>query len=96
MNESYVLGQRFAYATAALVIGIASFVNLLGMERAILAIIFAWLALKPTPEPPLKERRSWAWVGLVLGAVMLVLVPTTLVIFRDQVQALVEALEGLQ
>lgn len=96
MNESYVLGQRFAYATAALLTGIASYVHLLGLERAILAIIFAWLALKPTPGPALEERRSWAWVGLVLGVVMLVLVPATLVIFRDKVQALVEALEGLQ
>jgi hypothetical protein len=35
-------------------------------------------------------------VGLVLGVGMLVLVPATLLIFREKVQALVEALEALQ
>ena len=91
-----VLGQKYAYATASLLVGIASFLNLLGLERAILAIVFAWLALKSRPGPRLHRRRLWAKVGLVLGVVMLVTVPTMLILFFDRFRALIEALEKLQ
>lgn len=91
-----VLGQKYAYATASLLIGIAGFINLLGLERAVLAIVFAWLALKSRPAPRLRDRRLWAKVGLALGIVMLVTVPTVLILFFDRFRALIEALEKLQ
>jgi len=90
-----VLGQKYAYATASLLVGIAAFINLLGLERAILAIVFGWLALKSRPAPRLSGRRLWAKLGLVLGAVMLVAVPTALILFFDRFRALIEALEKL-
>ena len=49
-NTHAVLGQKYAYATASLVLGILCFVNFAGMEKATVAIIFAWLALKSTPR----------------------------------------------
>ena len=91
-----VLGQKYAYATASLLVGIASFVQLLGLERAILAVVFGWLALKKSPAPQLTERRTWAKVGIVLGIAMIVIVPTFLVIYSDRVKDLIEALEALQ
>ena len=36
-NEGMVLGQKYAYATAALMVGIAGYIQLLGIERALLA-----------------------------------------------------------
>jgi hypothetical protein len=95
-NSGFVLGQKYAYATAALLIGIASYIQLLGVERAVLAIIFAWLALRPSPEPPLKGRRIWAKVGFVLGLIMLVLVPTILIFKFEALRELITALEKLQ
>ena len=41
-RESLILGQKYAFATASLILGIVSFVNLLGLEKPILAIVFGW------------------------------------------------------
>jgi hypothetical protein len=94
-NKYVVLGQKYAYATASLILGIACFVSLLGLEKAILAIVFAWLALKSTPPPALKERRAWAKAGIVLGTILLIIVPTLLIIFFDRIRELIDVLEKL-
>jgi hypothetical protein len=91
-----VLGQKYAFATVALVLGIASFVNFLGMEKAILAIIFARLALKSEPPPELLERRVWARAALILGALQIVLIVTVLALTYDRIPALLDALMKLQ
>jgi hypothetical protein len=90
-----VLGQKYAYATIALILGIASFINLAGMEKAVLAVIFAWLALKSTPTPVLTVRRAWAQTGLVLGIVVLLVVPTIIIFSIDRLRVIVEALMKL-
>lgn len=90
-----VLGQKYAYATISLILGLACFINLAGMEKALLAVIFAWLALKPTPPPVLKARRAWAQAGLVLGIVVLLVVPTIIILNLDRLRVIVEALMKL-
>ena len=87
-----VLGQKYAYATISLILGLACFINLAGMEKAILAVIFAWLALKPTPTPTLKARRAWAQTGLALGILDLVVIPTIIILNLDRLREIVEAL----
>lgn len=72
-KETTVLGQKYAYATVSLILGIFCFIHLAGAEKAILAIVFAWMALRGKPAPVLKERRLWAQVGLVLGLLMIVI-----------------------
>ena len=96
LNRGIVLGQKYAYATAALLVGIISYIQLLGIERAILAIIFAWLALKSEPEPRLDNRRLWAKAGLVFGIIMLLIVPTIVIVKFDALKELIYALENLQ
>jgi len=95
-NKSVVVGQKYAYATASLLMGISSYIQLLGIERAVLAVLFAWLALRSTPGPRLQDRRLWALVGLILGLVMLVIVPVVVIIKFEFFQALITALEELQ
>jgi hypothetical protein len=95
IQQSLILGQKYAFATASLIMGIACFVNLLGMEKAILAIVFAWLALRRQPEPVLTEHRIWAKAGLVLGILPLVLVPVLLILNFDKVQHFIEILSKL-
>lgn len=90
-----ILGQKYAYATVSLILGISCFVNLVGMEKAILAVVFGWLALRATPEPALTERRQWAKVGTVLGAVILLLVPTIILLNLDRLRHFVEVLATL-
>jgi hypothetical protein len=36
-----LLGQKYAFAMASLIMGIACYVNLLGLEKAAVAILFA-------------------------------------------------------
>ena len=97
-NESQVhtvLGQKYAYATISLVLGLACFVNLAGMEKAALAIIFGLLALKSTPAPALKARRVWAKTGVGLGTLVLVIVPTIILLNLDRLRLIVDTLSKL-
>jgi len=97
-NESQVhtvLGQKYAYATISLIVGLACFVNLAGMEKAALAVIFGLLALKSTPAPALKARRAWAKTGVVLGTLLLVIVPTIILLNLDRLRLIVETLSKL-
>ena|SRR5687767_6516327 len=94
-QQSLVLGQKYAFATASLILGISCFVSLLGLEKAILAIVFAWLALRTTPEPMLKEHRTWAKAGLVLGILPLIILPVILIINFDRVREIIELLSKL-
>jgi hypothetical protein len=90
------MGQKYAFATAALLLGIACYVNLLGLEKAALAIIFAWLALRSTPAPALREHRGWAKTGLVLGILPWIMVPVVLIWKWDRVLALLRLLQELK
>ena len=90
-----VLGQKYAYATASLILGIVCFVNFAGLEKALLAIIFAWLALKSEPGPQLTERRRWAKIGAAMGLFVLIFIPTLVLLNLDRLEILIEALQKL-
>jgi hypothetical protein len=95
-RANVVLGQKYAYATIALILGVASFVNVLGIDKAILAIIFGRLALKSEPSPILKNRREWGQAGLVLGALQVVLVSVLIILFRNELREALDVLIRLQ
>jgi hypothetical protein len=91
-----ILGQKYAYATVSLILGIASFVNVFGFEKAILAIIFAKLALRSDPAPALTDRREWGKAGLILGILQVLLISTLLILFRNELREIIEALTKLK
>lgn len=90
-----VLGQKYAYATISLILGISCFVNLLGMEKGILAIVFGCLALKATPAPLLQDRRMWAKAGLALGSALLIFIPLIVILNFEELRQMIQALEHL-
>jgi hypothetical protein len=94
-KQPFVLGQRYAFATVSLVLGISCFTNLLGLEKAILAIIFGWLALKSEPGPMLTIHRTWARVGISLGILPLIILPTLIVLNLDKIREIIELLSKL-
>lgn len=97
-NESQdyiVLGQKYAYATVALVLGIFCFISLLGLEKAILAIVFGWLALRRTPAPELKERRTWAKAGMILGVLPFIILPLIIILNFDRIREFIDLLEKM-
>src|ERR1041384_5303128 len=91
-KQALILGQKYAFATVALVLGVCSFVNLLGLEKPILAIVFGWLALRGQPEPKLIEHRRWAKAGVVLGSLILVVVPVLVIINFNELRHFFEIL----
>jgi hypothetical protein len=91
----FVLGQKYAYATASLIVGIICFVNIAGLEKAVVAIVFAWLALKSEPGPQLTERRRWAKVGAAMGLFVLIFIPALVLLNLDRLPVLIEALQKL-
>ena len=95
IQSPVVLGQKYAYATISLILGIACFINLVGMEKAILAVVFGSMALKSTPLPVLKERRVWAKVGVGLGALILIVVPAIILLNVDRLRIFIEAMQKL-
>jgi len=94
-RNSFVLGQKYAFATVALVLAITSFISLIGMEKSILAIIFAWLALKPEPAPQLRDRRRWGKVAIALGIIHLILIPMLILLNIEKIRAALELLKTL-
>jgi hypothetical protein len=94
-KRALILGQKYAFATVSLVLGIFCFVNLLGLEKPILAIVFGWLALRSTPEPKLTQHRIWAQAGLLLGVLILIVVPVLIIINFDRLLEFVEILSRL-
>jgi hypothetical protein len=95
-NSATVLGQKYAYATAALLVGIISYVQILGIERAILAIVLAWLALRSEPKPRLEQRRLWAKTALILGLLYLVILPAVVIWKFEFFRQLIALLEKFQ
>jgi hypothetical protein len=84
-NAAQIGGQKYAFATASLLLGLATFVNLLSLEKAALAVAFGVLALRSAPSPRLEARRNWAVVGTVLGSVAIVGVPLFLAVFHERI-----------
>src|SRR5688500_15849659 len=93
VREAAILGQKYAYATASLILGLLCFVNLAGLEKAVLAVVFGVLALRSRPVPTLVQRRVWAKAGVALGAGLIILVPALIyfVIGIDGLRQIVEA-----
>jgi len=63
--------NRSRFAVFALVAGIVSFLNLLGLEKALLAIFMGVFALKELAAEG-KGGRNFAVAGIVLGCVYIV------------------------
>ena len=94
-ESSFVLGQRYTLATLALTLALLSFLNLAGMEKAILAILLGLRALKPAPQPALEQRRGWARMAIGLGIAHVVLVVTVILLNLDRISALLDALRAM-
>ena len=94
-QSDFVIGQRYAFATLAMVVALLSFINLAGMEKAILAIVLGYKALTLAPAPSLERRRGWAKAGAVLGATHIVLVITVILLNLDRLATVIEVLGAM-
>jgi hypothetical protein len=94
-DSAFVLGQRYALATVALTVALLSFLNLAGLEKAVLAIVIGLKALNVAPEPALEQRRGWARWAIGLGVVHVALLAAVILLNLDRLPRLLEALRAL-
>jgi hypothetical protein len=94
-DSAFVLGQRYTFATLALVVALLSFLNLAGLEKAVLAVILGVKALNSMPEPSLETRRQWARVAMVLGATHIVVLLTVILLNLDRLYRVYEVIRAL-
>ena len=94
-ESAFVLGQRYTFATLALVLALLSFLNLLGLEKSIVAIVLGLKALKAIPAPSLESRRRWAHVAVALGAGHVVLLAAVILLNLDRLPKVFEVLRAL-
>ncbi len=84
-----------AFAAASVTLGICAFISLLGVEKAILAIVFGVLAMKNGGACPAK-RLGLARFGVLLGILHILLVAVLLTLFREEVMRFFEFMERFQ
>ena len=94
-ESAFVLGQRYMLATLALTLALLSFLNLAGLEKAIVAVVLGFRALKPTPAPALEERRGWARFAVGLAASHIALLVTIILFNLDRLPKVYEVFRAL-
>jgi energy-converting hydrogenase Eha subunit A len=77
------------------VVGLLSFVNFLGFEKSILAVVLGLKALSREPVPILGARRSWATSAVVLGTLQVALVVTVILLNLDRIPRLIQMFRAL-
>lgn len=91
--EAFEQGKRTGLAIAALATAAVAFLSLLGLEKAILAVVLAVLAARGTPRESRSHRLALLALGIaVLYALTFVIV---MVLFRDRIGELVRLLQQM-
>jgi hypothetical protein len=85
-------GRREGLATAALAAGCVAFINLLGAEKALLAVTLAGLALGGLPAGSARRR---ALSAMGLGGLYLVTLMLVLLFYHDKLARLIGLLKDL-
>ncbi len=85
-------GRREGMATAALAAGCVAFVNLLGAEKALLAVTLAVLALGGLSAGAARGR---ALAALGLGAAYVATLVTVLILYHEKLGHLLQLLKDL-
>lgn len=85
-------GRAEGFAISALALGALSFIQLLGTEKALLAIVLAILALRAAPSP---RARIHSRIAIGLGLLYLAITLTALILFRDRFAELIRLLQSL-
>jgi hypothetical protein len=92
-DGAYERGRRIGLATGALALSVVAFVNLLGLEKSILATILALLALRGGASVAEGARR--ARLALVVAVIHMITIVAVLAIFHDKLLQLLHLLEKL-
>ena len=61
-------------AVASLILGLLSFVQLFGIEKAVLAIVFGAIALKEIVSDSQLKGKNYAYTAIILGSIYIIIV----------------------
>ncbi len=92
-DAAYEAGRRAGLATGALALSIAAFINLLGLEKSLLAIVLAAMALRGGEVGT--KLRGFARAAIVIAAVHVVTVVTVVAVFHERLAELIRLLRQL-
>ncbi len=90
---AYDAGRRTGLAVAALAVSLVAFLSLLGLEKAILAVVLGVLAMRGGPAASAARRLGLA--AVVIAAAWLVSVSVVLALYWPKLADLIQALERL-
>jgi hypothetical protein len=88
-----IMGSKSKVAVMAMVLGIACFLNLLGIEKAIVAIVAGWMGLKET-ENEAKAGKRLAIAGIALGSLYIVTISVLLILYGPQFMEHLKMMSG--
>lgn len=89
-RAAYALGRKHGLATAALALSLISFVNLIGAEKGLLALVLGIIALSGG-----QATRSRARIAIGLAVLQLCTILVVILLFRDQIAQLLALLSKL-
>ncbi|HTL51181.1 MAG TPA: hypothetical protein VL860_01265 [Planctomycetota bacterium] len=91
--EAYQAGQRSGLAIAAVAASAVAFISLLGIEKALLAVVLALLARRGAALPT--PARKLSGIALGLSGLYAAFFVTVLVLFHDKVAEFIRLLQQL-
>ena len=77
------MGTKSKVAIGSLIVGIACFLNLLGIEKALAAITLGWMGLKEAGSEG-KNGKGFAYAGIILGAAYIITIAVLLIFYGPQ------------
>lgn len=92
LREARLQGRAEGLATGALAIALLAFVNLLGAEKGLLALVLGLVALRGAGAGTARRR---ARIAICLGALQLVTVALVVLLFREEIGQLLALLAKL-
>ena len=87
------MGNKSKAAILALVGGIACFLNLLGVEKAVFTITAGWLALKEIDSEG-KTGKNLAYAGIILGFLYFVVITLLLIFKGPEFITMIQSMKG--
>jgi hypothetical protein len=93
LSEAFRAGRRVGLAISALALSLVAFLSLLGMEKAILAIILGAMALRGSA--PGTPSRRYGLAAIVIGSLFLVTAAVVLVAYWNKIGEIIVMLNQL-
>ncbi|MCB4756673.1 MAG: DUF4190 domain-containing protein [Elusimicrobia bacterium] len=89
-------GNKSEFAIASLIMGVLSFVHLMNLEKAIVAVLFGILAMRSIKRQPGLQGKGLAIAGVILGIIGITLTTVMTIKFWPQMMQMGQRLKGMQ